>query len=181
MGPHAGEQSDCIFRRKIDDISCVGWTLWLIRSYKAKPDSVQALCRESNPICVIFVEGSTKGAARPTKGDARATQYSADQQTWSSLPSAMRPVTGHLSGHAYALALDQLEVYNHSIQVDLWDYHEYDKTYSMPQKPLETKQGCSTVCVVRNGGNEKTPGMKSRYRRVLACGQLRSPFAVWVK
>jgi hypothetical protein len=49
MGPHAGEQSDTIFQRKIGDISRIGWTLWLIKSYKAKPDRVQAMCRRTPP------------------------------------------------------------------------------------------------------------------------------------
>jgi 1,2-phenylacetyl-CoA epoxidase PaaB subunit len=37
MGPHAGENSDAIFARKITDIRNAGRTFWVVRSHKAKP------------------------------------------------------------------------------------------------------------------------------------------------
>ena len=49
MGDHAGEGVAAIFRRKIADIQKVALTFWLVKSPKAKPTSVQYLCRSSNP------------------------------------------------------------------------------------------------------------------------------------
>ena len=43
MGPHAGEDSDVIFERKISDIRKAGRTFWVIRSHKAKPNMVQTI------------------------------------------------------------------------------------------------------------------------------------------
>ncbi len=43
MGPHAGEDSDTIFARKIADIHNEGRTFWVIRSHKAKPDMIQTI------------------------------------------------------------------------------------------------------------------------------------------
>ena len=47
MGPHAGESEDEIFQRKIDDISKIGLTFWLIRSHQAKPNMVQEICQSA--------------------------------------------------------------------------------------------------------------------------------------
>jgi hypothetical protein len=181
MGPHAGEESLPIFQRKIIDISRVGWTLWLIRSYKAKPDRVQAMCQYTSPIYVAFVEPPSPGGAQPTMTSAAATEYSSDQHDWVPLPPELGPVTGHLGRGAYALLLDRMEFCSRTDQIDLWDYCEFDTTGARSKPSVAIKQGCSTICAERLTSKSGQSGMKSRYRRVIACGRLRTPSAVWVR
>ena len=44
MGDHAGEGVVDIFNRKIEDITKINRTFWLIKSPKAKPQLVQKMC-----------------------------------------------------------------------------------------------------------------------------------------
>ncbi len=90
MGPHAGEDSDAIFLRKIADIRNAGRTFWVVRSHKAKPDMIQTIGtrvgkRSGNPLCA-FLAPSSPGSAAPTKTSSAATEYSANQSEWQPLP-----------------------------------------------------------------------------------------------
>lgn len=199
MGDHAGEKSKEIFQRKMDDISRLGWTLWLIKSHKAKPDRVQAMRRQTDPLYVAFITSASRHGAQLAVTDNRAKQYSEDNETWIKLPSNLGPVTGRLgSGRssAYALMLDKLQLYARYVkngkfediencedleQIDLWDYSEFDEHNPGSRQSLDTRIGCSTVCTVRGDTDTKKHGMNSRYRKVIACARLRAPYAVWVR
>lgn len=85
MGPHAGEDSDTIFTRKIADIRNAGRTFWVIRSHKAKPNTIQAIGsaireRSGDSLCA-FLAPSSPGGAVPTKTSSAATKYSNDTST----------------------------------------------------------------------------------------------------
>jgi hypothetical protein len=60
MGPHAGEDADVIFGRKIDDCASVGRTFWVAKSPKARPAQVRAVCAPGWGY-VIFVDPSSRG------------------------------------------------------------------------------------------------------------------------
>ena len=76
MGPHAGEDSDVIFARKIADIRKAGRTFWVIRSHKAKPDMIQtigsAVRTRSGALLCAFLAPSAPGGAIPTKTSSAA-------------------------------------------------------------------------------------------------------------
>jgi len=199
MGAHAGESPKKIFHRKMHDISCLGWTLWLIKSHKAKPDRVQAMGRQTSPLYVAFITSASRTGAQLAVTDDPAKQYSDDNETWMKLPPKLGPVTGHLgSGRsgAYALKLDQLELYARYVrkgeieyidnredleEIDLWDYSEFDEDIPGAGRSLDTRIGCSTVCAERVDTDTKRRGMNSRYRKVIACARLCAPYAVWVR
>ena len=64
MGAHAGEDTDAIFGRKIDDCETVGRTFWVAKSAKARPAQVQAICNLGLGYA-IFVDPASPSGARP--------------------------------------------------------------------------------------------------------------------
>ena len=177
MGPHAGESVEQIFERKIRDIKKVGWTLWLIKSYKARPDMVQRMCSPGHPVPVVFIQPSTPGGARPATSAASVVEYSADRTRWVRVPSALGPVTGKLDGAAHALVMDRLELCREPIRFDTWAYGDFAER----ELPLRTRIGCSTVCAARRDTSTHPLRMKSRFRDVIAWGRLHRPSAVWLR
>ncbi|MCX7007891.1 MAG: hypothetical protein NTY53_11710 [Kiritimatiellaeota bacterium] len=180
MGPHAGEDSDKIFARKIADIRIAGKTFWVIRSYKAKPDMIQTIClaardRANEPLCA-FLEPSSPGGAVPTKTSCAAAEYSTDLSKWESLPSGIGPVTGKMTRGACALVFDQL-VLCESRVLDLWDCADFFNQ----EQPVKIRQGASTIGVVGKNTSAHSDRMKSHIRQVLAIGRLTEPFAVWLR
>lgn len=176
MGPHAGEEDSAIFARKMGDIAQVGWTLWVIRSSKARPPRIQEMC-DGGGVPIVFIEPSTAGGAQPTVSDSAALEFSNDKASWQAIPSGMGPVTGKMDAGAYALCLDRLEFAPDGVVEDLHAYAEV----GLSAGPVVTKIGASTVCVVRHGTAGHAQAMKSRYRRVIAVGRLRWPGAVWLR
>jgi hypothetical protein len=177
MGPHAGEPSHEIFDRKIRDVEKFGWTLWVVRSYKARPTSVQRVCAAGGCVYALFVQPSSPGGAQPTANDRAASAYSPDGAAWMELPRGLGPVTGKIDAGAYGLWFDQLGLCEGDVSLDLWSYGEFEP----PHAPLRTRLGCSTVCATKRDTAGEAGRMKSRYRKLLAWGRLRSPGAVWLR
>jgi hypothetical protein len=180
MGPHAGEDSDAIFARKIADIRNVGRTFWVVRSHKAKPDTIQmigaAVCSSSRrPLCA-FLAPSSPGGAVPTKTSSAATKYSADRHKWQSLPVGVTPVTGQMTPSTCALVFDQLSLRTSAV-VNLWEYADFLD----PEKPVKIRQGASTLGVMRGDTSAHPDRMKRHLRQVIAVGRLVHPFAVWLR
>ena len=175
MGDHAGEGVDAIFRRKATDIERTAKTFWLMKSPKARPAQVQALCKKI-PAYTIFVEPATRGGARPTTREDAAREYSEDGQVWYRLPEGVGPVTGKIDTGAAALVFDMMTT-DVSGTLDLWEYGELSET----PKPLRFVLGCSTVCSVRKDTKSHPEKMKSRYRGIVAVARLADPFCVWVR
>jgi len=176
MGAHAGEESNEIFSRKIEDIERVNRTFWLIKSPKAKPELVQKLCYP-NSAYAVFIEPATKNGARPATCEQQATSFSENGLTWNPLPKGLGPVTGKLDSKAYALVFDQMETIHESTEIDLWNYADF----SFPEKPLRLIIGCSTICATKKEMKEHPEKLKSRFRRIVAVGRLAAPFCVWVR
>ena len=175
MGAHAGEDADAIFGRKVEDCRIAGRTFWVAKSVKARPVQVQAMCRSGSGYA-IFIEAATPGGARPTMESDSAAEYSPDGVVWSSLPDNLGPVTGQIDGRAAALVFDRL-VTNVDRTMDLWEYADG----ANPDMPLKFMLGLSTVCAVRRDMSTHPDRMKSRYRRVVAVGQLVQPYCVWLR
>jgi len=180
MGPHAGEDSDTIFTRKIADIRNVGRTFWVIRSHKAKPDMVQAVCtkvcEKPEKLFCGFLAPSSPGGAMPTKTAAAAVEFSADRVKWEALPAGISPVTGKMASNTCALVFDDLYLLSSTI-VDLWQYADFFD----PMKPVKIRQGASTLGVAYKDTSAHPDKMKSHFRQVIAVGRLAYPFAVWLK
>jgi hypothetical protein len=180
MGPHAGEDCDTIFERKIADIRNAGRTFWVVRSHRAKPDMIQTIgatvCGQSGePLCA-FLAPSTLGGAVPTKTSAAASEYSANRSTWHALPARITPVTGQMTANTCALVFDQLRLQETAV-VDLWQYADFFNS----ERPVTIRQGASTVGVIRGDTSTHPDRMKSHLRQVLAVGRLVEPYAVWLK
>ena len=180
MGPHADEDPDEIFARKMKDISECGRTFWLVRSHMAKPDMIHKFCsvavqQACIPLC-FFLEPSSPGGAMPTKSNDTASEYSSDLSTWHSLPTDIGPVTGRMSSGAFALILAELKM-KQSDTIDLWDYANFFD----PQQPIRIRQGASTVCAVGKDTRIHPDRIKSHLRSVIATGRLAEPYAVWLR
>jgi hypothetical protein len=180
MGPHAGEDAEVIFHRKISDIQEIGETFWLIHSHKAKPDMIKRMCGmasyRENAVECLFIEPSSRGGAKPTKTDHAASEYSSDLLTWLHLPSGLSPVTGLITKNACALVFDQLKL-SARVPIDLWEYRDFFEAH----QPVRFRQGASTVCVVQDDMKKHPDRMKSNIRQVVAIGRLIEPYAVWLR
>ena len=175
MGDHAGEDPDAIFNRKEADIVRLGVTYWLMRSPKARPPQVHAICK-SFPTYAIFVEPAAKGGARPTTIEDKAKEYSGDRVLWHPLPKGLSHVTGKLDTGATALVFDRMTT-DVSATLDLWDYVEAPNIH----EPLRFILGSSTICAVRKDTKSLLGKMKSRYRGIIAIARLADPYCVWVR
>lgn len=184
MGPHAGEDENEIFKRKMLDIEFLGRTFWLLRSHKAKPNMVQEVCKQAqkeghNVLC-FFIQPSSPGGSIPTKTSDNAKKFSTDNLVWSVLPSGLSPLTGKIDRGAYALVFNNLQMKGGVL--DLWDYVDYFE----PSKPLKIIQGSSTICALRKDINsfqdthQETEKIKSRFRGLIAVGSMQEPYAVWL-
>jgi hypothetical protein len=180
MGPHAGEESDAIFARKISDIRNTGRTFWVIRSHKARPNMIQAIAaavrHRSGELLCAFLAPSSPGGAVPTKICCAATEYSADQSKWQALPAGVTAVTGQMTPSTCALVFDQLCLPESAV-VDLWQYADFFD----PTQPVKIRQGASTIGVLRGDTSTHPDRMKSHLRQVVAVGRLVEPFAVWLR
>jgi hypothetical protein len=180
MGPHAGEDSAAIFTRKMADVRNAGRTFWLIRSYKAKADTIQMIasivCKKSSKPFCAFLAPSLPGGATPTKTASAAAEYSIDRLEWRRLPVEITPVTGRIGDNTCALVFDQLSLRETTV-VDLWQYADF----LYPDQPVIIRQGASTVGVVRADTSMHPRRMKSRLRQVVAIGRMVEPFAVWLR
>ena len=180
MGPHAGEDTDKIFARKIADIDKAGRTFWVIHSHKAKPNTVQEVGktvrrRSIEPLCA-FLAPSSPGGVVPTKTATAALKYSTDRCKWEDLPPGISPVTGKMTQSTCALVFDRL-VLLPSTTCDLWEYADFFN----PEKPVKIRQGASTLSVIATDTSTHSDRMKSHIRQVLAIGRLVEPFAVWLR
>ena len=180
MGPHAGEGSEAIFARKIDDVRNAGRTFWVVRSHKAKPDMIQsvgaAICGRSGDALCAFLAPSAPGGAVATKTACAAVEYSSDRCEWSPLPHGITPVTGQLAPSTCALVFDQLLILTQAV-VDLWHYADFFD----PEQPVRIRQGASTLGVIQKDTSTHPDRMKSHIREVIAVGRLVHPFAVWLR
>jgi hypothetical protein len=180
MGPHAGENEEEIFRRKINDIEKLGKTFWLIKSHQAKPDLVQKICKEAETdgrkAYCIFIKSSSRGGATPTKISDSAKLYSDDKKTWNELPVGLSHVTGKIDNSAYALIFSELQL--DSGTLDLWNYADFRHQ----SKPIKIVQGGSTLCTVKKEVScPQGERIKSRFRGIVAVGKLTEPYGVWLK
>lgn len=168
LGWHGDESPEDIVARKSEDIARAGMTLWVIQSWKAKTDAVQAFGRSHPGPVVYFIAGG----AIPTGTAQTAVEMSEDKRTWIPLPRGIGKVTGRLNG-ATGLVLDRLAPCS-GTSIDLWQFSEHPA-----RQPLRFMQGASTACAVPPGG--AIGGMVDRHRHVLAMGRLVAPFAVYLR
>lgn len=168
VGDHANETLRDILDRKIRDVRSCGKTFWVVKSWQAPPDSIQRLGKKFHDVPVYFVNGG----AKPTKSASLLKEFSSDNREWSTLPNGIGPVSGRGSSHA--LVLSELEWVGDEEQLDLWQFANFEN----PSAAIKTYRGGSTVCAIRK---EIRTGMVSRWRRLIAKGRLKSPYAVWMR
>lgn len=173
MGPHAGEDSDAIFARKISDITTVGKTFWLCQSPAARPDRTQAFFEDE--ASVLFLAAAATNGARATESAHKMIEFSPNKSDWKTVPSSLSPITGLAKSTAYAFVLSALEVCVEPAFVDLWRYVDANGS------PIRFRLGASTLLARRCDSSLHPLRMKSRMRRVLAVGRLVKPYAVWVR
>ena len=175
IGSHAGESEADIFRRKQEEIKQAGKSFWLIKSHKAKTEHVQDICRtasrENQDVYCVFIEAAQKSGAIPTKNDSVAVKFSSDKIIWSDIPTGIK-VTGKIDKNTTALVFGTLEVIDED-DIDLWNYSDF----LHDEQPIKIMQVSSTLCCIK----KNNAGMKSRYRKIVAIGKLKEPFAVWLK
>jgi hypothetical protein len=176
IGDHASEDPQTIFERKIDDIKRTGSTYWLVRSPKARPPQVQALCQGTTAY-VLFVSPASVGGARPTTTADVVSEISQDRSSWESLPAGKGPVTGKLDAVAAALVFDELECADQYTAIDLREFAEFPRS----DRPLRFTLGSSTVCAMRRDMSNHPERMKSHSRVLVAWARLARPYCVWVR
>ena len=175
IGPHAGDDVSTIFSKKQKEIDNHGKTYWLLKSFRAKTNQIQNICKKANEdkedVYCLFIEPSSKDGARPTICNSLVKYISHNGSEWEELPSNVN-ITGKIDIQSSALVLNGLLLVNPMQIVDLWEYSEFGT-----DAPLKLQLGASTICCVR----KHSEGMKSRFRNVVALGRLAFPYAVLVK
>lgn len=169
IGWHGDESPEDIVNRKSKDIANAGMTVWVIQSWKAKTDAVQAFGQSHPGATVYFLEGGSI----PTKEAQAAVEMSEDRRTWIEFPNRLGKVTGKLGG-ATGLVLDRLTLCS-SMSIDLWQFSEHPAS-----QPLKFVRGASTACTVP-AGSPVAGGMIDHHRNVVAIGRLAKPFAVYLR
>ena len=181
LGPHAGESSEEIFSRKINDVQKIGKTFWVISSYKSNPPIVQKMkntaVKEKMEVYCIFIEPSNRGGARPTTESKHAREFSSDKQTWKSLPSEISPVTGNITKNSYALVFDELQILKETLQLDLWNYADFNDQ----EEPILPKLGVSTFCAIQKDMSNHHKKIKSNLRNIIAIGKIDNLGCVWLR
>jgi hypothetical protein len=185
MGPHAGESTEEIFVRKIDDINSIGWTIWLINSRGAKVEALHEICNGVDTSFIIFISPSVPGGARPATTAKRVKEYSADNIHWETLPTEMGAVTGNINKMTCGLVLDQLDYYgveeinqiNNLLDIDLSVYCDPRD----PKSAIRTMQGNSTVCAIKTNEINLDNQMVSVKRRIIGVGRIKHPHSVWLR
>jgi len=179
IGFHGGSSPRDILRRKREDIERNGLTYWLHRSWKSKPEAVQAACAmASDPYCLfVAAAGATPenpyGSSRPTIMNEKAREWSANRLDWTKFQEAQSEVSGKVrDGSAHALVFDRLDVVEAEEFVDLSGFMDMrDET------PLRFFPNACSICCL-----ETPPGQfVSKRRRLFARGRLCSPFSVWLR
>lgn len=126
MGPHAGESSEEIFKRKIENIERVSITFWLLNSTSIIPHNIQEYCK-NNTIYVIFITPAAIKGAKPARIANCAKEYSSDKINWIALPyeKCLGKVTGNITTNTKALVIDSIQMCDeNNHKIDLWEYAE---------------------------------------------------------
>jgi len=173
VGTHAGETIEEIILRKQQEISKLGYTFWLYKSHSAKPTIVQEMAK-THKINTYLINASSLSGAKPTTEKALARLYSTDKHNWDAIPSGLI-VTG-LSKGAFALVFKNIRILDNEV-IDLWDYSDY----SNPQDPVRFRLGNSTIPVIQKSSMNSSNKIKSNIRKVIAVGELKKPFCVYVQ
>ncbi len=179
IGPHADESEEEILERKRKEIKEIGNSFWLHKSYNAKPDIVQNLCKEAlkernAPIC-IFIQASSKKGAQATKQGDRMREFSVDRKQWKRIPAGIL-VTGSPK-NAFIMIFNKLDLIKEKKCLDLWNY----SLFGFPGKAIKIALGASTICCLKESSKDDPNKMKSNLRKVVAIGKLAYPFAAWVR
>jgi len=181
MGPHAGESSEEIFSRKIDDVENVGKTFWVVQSYKANPPKVKSLIQkaesETKNVFCIFISPSQKGGAKPTTLSDKAKYFSSDKKNWEKIPSGLSPVTGKISSNSFSIVFDKLWVNDETTKLDLWDYADFEDQ----EEPVLPKLGVSTICAIKKNMSMHPKKVKSNLRNIEAVARVSVLGCVWLK
>lgn len=173
MGPHAQENENEIFSRKIDDVNKSGKSFWVSKINKNFVEECRYKLKGKTGY-LLLVESSNNGkSAVDTKVSESATQYSNDKVNWKDIDWEISPVTGNLGKGATAYYFNGIELCNELIDLNLYG-EECDDC------GVKFTQGRTNVFAKRYKIRRKE-GMKSSKRKVVAVLRLIEPYVVWVK
>jgi hypothetical protein len=167
-GRHAQEEWQRIIDRKRDDITSVGYTVWVTNSQAARPDAVQSFCKEHGPCHVIFMSRGYQNNPGPITVD-RAKRYSEDERTWLYLPTALSRVTGLRTRYTTGFWFEELEQVQ-SCSMALGSFVKQDG------QPLTGFTNISSAYPV-----ERVHPVQEGDYNILAVGRLAKPFAVYLR
>ena len=175
IGSHAGEGIKAIFDRKKKEVADTGLCYWLIKSFKARTERVQKVCRkaadENEKVFCLFISPSAKNGARPTIHAEIVEEFSEDNKNWAVLPEGIK-ITGKIDRFSTALVFDDIQILHRPLSFDLSGYSEFETNLS-----IKFQLGASTVCA-ESSSVIRTP---ARFRNVIATGELHPPYAVWLR
>ena len=173
MGPYAGESTNSIFNRKMNEIEENSYTFWHHQSNQAKPDMVQELGKEAegSAIKLILTSTGSRGSGGDTKKHPQARRYST-QKRGSYIPIP-EPIYVETGTRPWALVINNLVLVND--RINLWDYSDF-----FSKDAVRTRQGGSTVCAIKQSSRDDPKKMKSNIRDIVATADVIEPFSVWL-
>ena len=184
MGPHANEEPEAIFDRKIEDINICKESFWVSGIDEKFVNECRVKLHGADGY-VLLVESSGNGSGSDnTNGDNKATEYSGDKKEWKKINTNISEVTGNLRKNGMpAYYFDDIELFDKK-ETPIILYHEIDLNYycecNNQQKAIKFRQGYSNVFVKSNAAPLQG-GMQSHKRKIVAVLRLKTPYVVWVR
>jgi hypothetical protein len=175
IGSHAGEDISRVFARKQKEIRDTTLSYWLVKSFKARTERVQALCKkaasENESVFCLFIDPASKNGSKPTTHSIEAEYISQDNIDWEKVPKGIK-ITGKIDQYSTALVFDEIDIMNRPLSFDLQGYVEFET-----KLPIKLQLGASTICCEQVSSSDTSP----RFRNVVAIGKFHPSYAVWIK
>lgn len=175
IGPHAGEDIDSIFTRKINDIKKCNYTYWICKSRAISPEIITAFQAFNNPfeLFIIFIKTANNSLGKDTNISDKA-QYFKEEDQWVSLDQKLSPLTGKMPTNGFKLG--EINVVKEK-WINLNEYLEWSPEKAKNGKPIQIMMGKSTLCIIK--ANQKTRNeMKNSVREIVGYARLITPYCL---
>lgn len=173
IGPHAGEDLETIFKRKINDIKQYHYTYWICKSRVISPEIISAFQEFNNQseLFMIFIKTAKNSLGKDTNKDDRA-QYVKENDKWVPLDQRLSPLTGKMPTNGFKFGEINLV---QGKWIDLNEYVEWEHDKTNNEKQIQIMMGKSTLCIRKSNKKQK---MKNSVREIVGYARLIPPYCL---
>lgn len=175
IGPHAGEDLETIFKRKIKDIEQCSYTYWICKSRVISPEIISSFQEYNNQkdLYILFIKTTTNSQGKDTK-NADAAIYVEEDEKWKELDPKLSPITGKMPTSGFKFG--EITLVNEKEKtIDLSEYVEWSPDKEKRGCSIQIMMGKSTLCITKS---KKKQNMKNSVRQIVGYAKLIIPFCV---